>query len=177
MSTRLPATVLRGLVYSIAFIASWAWLAAYVRRFDALIPLAVPRWLTWAGLLLACAGGLVAAACIATFLTTGRGTPAPFDPPRELVAVGPYRYVRNPMYLGAAAVILGVGLFVSSPSMVLLAAGFLLLMHLFVVLHEEAALTSRFGDSYLRYRATVHRWLVKRPRRGLDLAQDADGQL
>jgi protein-S-isoprenylcysteine O-methyltransferase Ste14 len=67
------------------------------------------------------------------------------------------------MYLGAAAVLLGAGLFISSPSVVLLAPGFLLLMHLFVVLHEEAALAARFGDDYLRYKSTVHRWMIKRP--------------
>ena len=155
--------MLRGVLYSAAFVGLWAWLASYVRRFDPQIPLALPSWLVPIGLLLACAGGLVAAACIATFVTLGHGTPAPFDPPRQFVALGPYRYVRNPMYLGAAAVLLGAGLFISSPSVVLLALGFLLFMHLFVVLHEEAALAARFGDNYLRYKATVHRWLVKMP--------------
>ena len=156
-------TVLRGVLYSTAFIGLWAWLANYVRRFDPRIPWAIPSWLGPIGLLLACAGGLVAATCIASFVTFGQGTPAPFDPPRQFVARGPYRYVRNPMYVGAAAVLLGAGLFVSSPSIVLLALGFLLLMHLLVVLHEEAALATRFGDNYLHYKATVHRWLVKRP--------------
>ena len=158
-------TVLRGMLYSAAFIALWAWFASYVRRFDPQIPLSLPSWLVPVGLLLACAGGLVAAACIATFVTIGHGTPAPFDPPREFVARGPYRYVRNPMYLGAAAVLLGAGLFVASPSIVLLALGFLLLMHLIVVLHEEPALAARFGDNYLHYKATVHRWWPRRPAR------------
>ncbi|HET9473105.1 MAG TPA: isoprenylcysteine carboxylmethyltransferase family protein [Steroidobacteraceae bacterium] len=156
-------TVFRGSLYSAAFIGLWAWLASYVRRFDPQISLSLPSWLVPVGLLLACAGGLVAAACIATFVTIGHGTPAPFDPPRQFVARGPYRYVRNPMYLGAAAVLLGAGLFVSSPSIVLLALAFLLLMHLIVVLHEEPALAVRFGDNYLHYKATVRRWLVKRP--------------
>ena len=73
------------------------------------------------------------------------------------------------MYLGAASVLLGVGLMISSPAVVLLAPGFLLLMHLFVVLHEEAALAGRFGDNYLRYKATVHRWLIKRPHPGVSV--------
>lgn len=160
-------TILRGLIYSAAFIGLWVWIASYVRRFDPQIPFSIPRWLVPVGLVLACAGGLVAATCIATFVTVGRGTPAPFDPPREFVASGPYRYVRNPMYLGAAAVILGGGLFISSPAVILLAPVFLFIMHLFVILHEEAALADRFGDSYLRYKASVHRWLIKRgnPRR------------
>lgn len=158
--------MLRGVLYSAGFVGLWAWLASYVRRFDPQIPLALPAWLVPVGLLLACAGALVAAACIATFVTIGQGTPAPFDPPRQFVARGPYRYVRNPMYLGAAAVLLGAGLYISSPSVVLLAPGFLFLMHLFVVLHEEAALAARFGDDYSRYKASVNRWLVKRPSAG-----------
>ena len=156
-------TVLRGMLYSAAFVGLWVWLASYVRRFDPQIPFSIPTWLVPVGLLLACAGGLVAAACIATFVTIGRGTPAPFDPPRQFVVRGPYRYVRNPMYIGAAAVLLGVGLFISSPAVILLALGFLLLMHLIVILHEERALEERFGSDYLHYKATVHRWLLKRP--------------
>jgi protein-S-isoprenylcysteine O-methyltransferase Ste14 len=158
-------TVLRGLVYSACFVALWAWLAGYVRRFDDQLPFAIPVWLAPIGLGLAVAGGLVAAACIATFVTVGRGTPAPFDPPREFVASGPYRFVRNPMYAGAGAALLGVGLYLASPAIVLLTLGFLVTMHLFVVLYEEDALERRFGESYLRYRAGVHRWLVGRPYR------------
>jgi protein-S-isoprenylcysteine O-methyltransferase Ste14 len=156
-------TVLRGVLYSAAFVGLWAWLATYVRRFDPQIPFSLPAWLAPIGLLIACAGGLVAAACIATFVTIGRGTPAPFDPPRQFVARGPYRCVRNPMYIGGAAVLLGAGLFISSPSVVHLAPGFLNLMHLIVILHEEPALEQRFGSEYLHYKETVHRWLVKKP--------------
>jgi len=113
----------------------------------------------WAG-----AGALLAGLCIATFVTTGRGTPAPFDPPREFVASGPYRYVRNPMCVGAAAVMLGAGLAVSTPSIVLLALAFLLTMHLFVVVYEERTLAGKFGVSYRRYCASVHRWLIRKPK-------------
>jgi protein-S-isoprenylcysteine O-methyltransferase Ste14 len=152
------------MVYSTLFVGLWVWLASYSRRFDTRIPVSIPRWLAPVGLGLACLGALVAATCIATFVTVGRGTPAPFDPPREFVASGPYRYVRNPMYVGAAAAILGAGLLISSPSVVLLSLAFLFVMHPVVVLYEEAALTERFGDSYLRYKARVHRWVVTRPR-------------
>jgi len=157
-------TIARGVLYSIGFVATWTWLAVVVRRFDSGIPATIPRWLAPIGWAIAPAGALLAAACVATFLTRGRGTPAPFDPPRAFVAVGPYRYVRNPMYVGGGATILGAGLILRSPSILLLAAGFLILMHLFVVLHEEDALAARFGDSYLRYKASVPRWIVRRPR-------------
>ncbi len=157
-------TIVRGLVYSAAFVWLWAWVAVSVRPLDEKLPVTLPTWLRPLGLALAGAGALLAGACIATFVTRGRGTPAPFDPPREFVASGPYRWVRNPMYVGAAAVILRAGLVVSSPAIVLLAPAFLLVMHLVVVLHEEPALADRFGDSYLLYRSSVHRWLIRKPR-------------
>jgi protein-S-isoprenylcysteine O-methyltransferase Ste14 len=123
--------VLRGIVYSAGFVWLWTWLALRVRSFDTAIPVSLPAWMRPVGFVVAAAGAMVAGACIATFVTLGRGTPAPFDPPREFVASGPYRYVRNPMYVGAAAVIMGAGLDVSSPSILMLGVAFLLTMHLF----------------------------------------------
>jgi protein-S-isoprenylcysteine O-methyltransferase Ste14 len=157
------SVVLRGLLYSSTFILLWSWLAVSVQPFDQRIPFTIPRSQRPVGIALGVAGALLAASCIATFITRGRGTPAPFDPPRDFVATGPYRYVRNPMYLGAGAVLLGVGLVVASPAIVLLAAFFLLAAHLFVLLYEEPALQRRFGESYLRYKTSVNRWLP-RPR-------------
>jgi protein-S-isoprenylcysteine O-methyltransferase Ste14 len=163
-------TILRGLIYSALFVWLWAWIAVSVRRYDASIPVALPPWLRPIGYVLALAGALIAAACIGTFVTRGRGTPAPFDPPRVFVATGPYRWVRNPMYVGAAALILGAGLVLSSPSIVLLTFAFLLTMHLFVVLLEEPTLASRFGEAYEEYRSSVHRWLVRKPAPGTERA-------
>ena len=68
------------------------------------------------------------------------------------------------MYVGAAAVILGAGLIVSSLSIVLLALAFLVITHLFVVLHEEPTLADKFGASYQQYRSDVSRWLIRKPR-------------
>jgi len=154
---------LRSAVVSAAFILLWAWLAASVRPFDARLPLAVPAWMRPLGWAFVVAGALIALGCISTFAARGRGTPAPFDPPREFVAVGPYRYVRNPMYLGGFGVLLGGGLVVGSPAIVGLSAAFLVLAHLFVLVYEEPALTGRFGEPYRRYRASVRRWLPRAP--------------
>lgn len=158
-------TVLRGFVYSAAFVWLWAWLAIRARAFDSRLPLSLPLWLRPIGYVLATAGALLAGTCILTFVTRGRGTPAPFDPPREFVATGPYRYVRNPMYVGGAAVLVGAGLIVSSPSILLLAIAFLLTMHLFVVLHEESALADAFGASYETYKSRVDRWRIRIPKK------------
>jgi len=64
-----------------------------------------------AGILVGVAGGPLALWCILAFATVGKGTPAPFDPPRHLVVAGPYRYVRNPMYIGAGLALAGAAIF------------------------------------------------------------------
>ena len=115
----------------------------------------------WLGLTIATAGGALALACIVTFALIGRGTPAPFDPPRRLVARGPYRSVRNPMYIGAAAALAGAALFYGSAWLAAYATGFVLLMHAFVVGYEEPTLRATFGEDYARYCGEVRRW---RPR-------------
>src|SRR5437773_6531935 len=62
-------------------------------------------------LLIIVAGAALAIASILTFAFIGKGTPAPFDPPRKLVVAGPYRWVRNPMYIGDGLVLLGAEMF------------------------------------------------------------------
>src|SRR5262245_60694737 len=68
-------------------------------------PILGPVGLT--GFALTVIGMLLAFWCIVWFVTIGKGTPAPFDPPRRLVISGPYGYVRNPMYLGAGVALAG----------------------------------------------------------------------
>jgi len=156
--------VLRAVLYSSAFVLLWAWLAASARPLDARLPLTIPVWARPPGLALALAGALLVLWCIGTFVARGRGTPAPFDPPREFVAAGPYRYVRNPMYIGAFGILAGAGLALRSPSIIGVGVLFLLLVHLLVLLYEEPSLGSRFGDPYLHYKSSVHRWLPRSPR-------------
>ena len=114
-----------------------------------------------AGLVVGTAGAAIALWCVIAFITSGRGTPAPFDPPRRLVIRGPYRYVRNPMYIGAAVALAGAALFYES--LPLLGYGDLLLLvaHLFVVWYEEPTLRRTFGKEYETYCHQVRRW---RPR-------------
>jgi protein-S-isoprenylcysteine O-methyltransferase Ste14 len=115
-----------------------------------------------AGAVATLAGASIAVWCILSFVVIGRGTPAPFDPPRRLVVRGPYRYVRNPMYLGATLALAGAALFYLSGALLAYAVGFFLLMYAFVVLYEEPALRQTFGDDYEAYCRDVHRWLPAR---------------
>ena len=116
------------------------------------------------GLLPLVAGIAGVGRCLWDFAFVGRGTPAPFDPPQELVAAGLYRWVRNPMYISALLLLLGEAIVLEAPVLLRYAAAFFLVTHLFVVLYEEPALRRKFGESYDRYRATVPRWLARRPR-------------
>lgn len=99
--------------------------------------------------------------CISLFARVGRGTLAPWDPTRKLVAVGPYRYVRNPMISAVAMLLLGQALFWGSWRISLWAGIFILVNHLYFVLLEEPNLEKRFGQSYRLYRANVPRWLPR----------------
>jgi len=116
-----------------------------------------------AGMIVGSIGALLALWCVVTFALIGRGTPAPYDTPRGLVVRGPYAYVRNPMYLGAATALAGAALFYESLPMLAYLIGFLLVTHAFVRLYEEPTLRRRFGLEYERYCEGVARWRPRRP--------------
>ena len=120
-------------------------------------PAAIGGW-QGAGMLVGASGAALALACILTFVFVGKGTPAPFDPPRRLVVQGPYRFVRNPMYLGAGCALAGAALFYQSIPLLGYAAVFLLITHLFVVWYEEPTLRRIFDGDYEAYRRRVGRW-------------------
>jgi protein-S-isoprenylcysteine O-methyltransferase Ste14 len=124
-------------------------------------PPAIGAWQV-AGMLLGASGAALALACILTFVFVGRGTPAPFDPPRRLVIRGPYRFVRNPMYLGAGLALAGAALFYQSVPLLAYAGVFLLVTHAFVVLYEEPTLRQTFENDYEAYCGRVGRWWPKR---------------
>lgn len=118
-----------------------------------------------AGLALLTAGVATYLRCAWDFTFAGRGTPAPIDPPRELVVRGPYRYTRNPMYVGVTAALVGEALLFRSGALGIYALGAFGAFHLFIRLYEEPTLRRRFGDAYERYCAEVPRWPGRRPRR------------
>jgi protein-S-isoprenylcysteine O-methyltransferase Ste14 len=113
------------------------------------------------GMIITAAGSAIALWCIFTFAFVGHGTPAPFDPPRRLVIRGPYRFVRNPMYIGAILTLLGAALFYGSLSILIYAGVFFLATHLFVILYEEPTLRRTFESDYETYCSRVPRWWPK----------------
>lgn len=97
----------------------------------------------------------------ARFALEGMGTPAPVAPPQRLVVGGLYRYVRNPMYVGVLAVILGQGLLLGDARVLSYGAVVWLSFHLFVLGYEEPALRRKFGADYLNFCANVPRWIPR----------------
>ena len=96
--------------------------------------------------------------CVWDFARLGRGTPAPIDAPKRLVARGLYRYTRNPMYVGVLVVILGWAILFQNGVLVLYVGLVGLGFHLMVVFYEEPHLHRTFGDEYDAYRTRVGRW-------------------
>jgi protein-S-isoprenylcysteine O-methyltransferase Ste14 len=156
---RVTFVALRSVLFASGFLWLWAWIARLLRTFDDVLGGPLPEWSRAAGFPVLAIGGVVAAWCIGSFIVRGRGTPALFDAPRRLVAAGPYRYARNPMYIGGALLLLGFGLYQRSPAIVLFVPAWWLLFHLLVVLYEEAALRSKFGPDYDEYCRRTPRWI------------------
>ncbi len=120
------------------------------------------EWLAHALVVAVLAGGLgLFIWCVSLFARVGRGTLAPWDPTQELVAVGPYRYVRNPMISGVVLMLAGQALFWGSWAIGIWAALVLLINHVYFVFLEEPGLEERFGASYLRYKVRVPRWIPR----------------
>ena len=114
--------------------------------------LAFPLWVS---------GVVILFWCFWDFLVKGRGTPAPIDPPKELVATGFYRYVRNPMYVGVLLILAGHFLWLGYWNLIIYTAFAFLLTHLFVVLYEEPHLRKLFGQAYEGYLNRVPRWMPR----------------
>ena len=103
-------------------------------------------------------GAAVLLKCVWDFFSAGRGTLAPFDPPKRLVVRGLYRFTRNPMYNGVLAVLAGEAWLFRSTSLLQYAVLMFVIFHVVVLVYEERVLESQFGESYAIYRQAVPRW-------------------
>jgi protein-S-isoprenylcysteine O-methyltransferase Ste14 len=114
-----------------------------------------------AGTLLICGGLALFVSTVRLFATVGRGTLAPWDPPRELVIRGPYRYLRHPMITGVSLTLAGEALVFASTAIAIELALFVAVNLVYLPLVEEPALVRRFGSDYERYMDEVGRWLPR----------------
>jgi len=150
--------VFRTAIVAPLFISIWTWF--------------LPRWFGGpnafdgqrpAAWIVVALGAAIALPCMWQFAWRGLGTPLPLDPPRKLVVSGPYRFVRNPMYVGMMVVIIGLGLVFPNITrgMLIEAAAFWGAAALVVLAFEEPVLRSMFDGDYEQYRAAVPRWIPR----------------
>jgi protein-S-isoprenylcysteine O-methyltransferase Ste14 len=117
----------------------------------------------WEAVPVIAAGAALYAWCAWNFAAVGGGTPGPWDAPSRVVASGPYRWVRNPIYIAALLVVLGEAWLFRSLPVLAYAGAMAVVFHLFVIGYEEPKLSRRFGPGYLEYRSTVRRWIPRPP--------------
>ena len=151
--------ILRAIFFASLFISLWTW---FIPRWLAAGRPLSPRW-SPAAILLMAAGAAILLACLWDFAWTGRGTPAPWDPPRRLVVRGLYRWVRNPMYVGLGLFLIGEAVLLPEVTRGLLAvvAFFWLATTIFIITYEEPTLRAKFGDDYIEYCKNVRRWIPR----------------
>lgn len=151
----------RSAFFATLFVSLWTWF--------------IPRWIAaslqvrlearfdLASSVLMVIGALVMVYCVFEFAWSGRGTPAPWDPPRKLVVRGLYRWVRNPMYVGMGVFLIGEALLLPSirREMFLVIGSAFLLVNAFILAYEEPTLRRLFGEDYVEYCRNVRRWIPR----------------
>lgn len=154
----------------LALAGSFAFLLIAPGTVAGLVPWVITHWRPQAGHSVALAATGIASIIFgliplvesfARFAWKGLGTPAPVAPTKHLVVSGFYRYVRNPMYLGVVAVVIGEALLLADVDLLIYALAAWLTMHAFVVLYEEPKLGRAFGAEYTAFCAQVPRWLPR----------------
>src|SRR5437763_10362793 len=155
---RRAFALLRTLIVAPLFVALWLW---FVPRWIAGPRVfADPRPLGW---IVVAIGAIIGLPCVWEFAWRGLGTPAPFDPPRRLVITGPYRFVRNPMYVGMGIALLGEALVFPHITWLLLAmiVSLWAVVSVFIIEYEEPTLRRMFGADYEAYFRAVRRWIPR----------------
>jgi protein-S-isoprenylcysteine O-methyltransferase Ste14 len=100
-------------------------------------------------------------ATIRLFVSRGKGTLAPWDPPKHLVVEGPYCYVRNPMHSGVFITLYGEGLLLGSIPILIFVTGAFVFHWFYIPLMEERWLKEKFGEEYLLYKRNVSAWIPR----------------
>lgn len=124
-------------------------------------PLTVDKVLFWVGLILLGIGLFMAAWTVKLFVKVGSGTPAPWDPPENLVVMGPYRHVRNPMLTSTFFILLAESILLQSVPIAVWLGIFIVINLIYMPLVEEKRLEERFGEEYLQYKRNVPGWIPR----------------
>jgi protein-S-isoprenylcysteine O-methyltransferase Ste14 len=153
-------TTVASLMVGTAFFSLWFWLLPPWLGFR--VDLARAEW-RWIAAVPSVLGFAVALRCVWDFGRTGHGTPAPIIPPKRLVVVGFYRYVRNPMYVGFFVGWIGLWIVFGRASWPVLAGAVAVVLGVaaFVRLYEEPTLRRMFGEEYEEYCRNVRRWIPR----------------
>lgn len=121
-----------------------------------------PSQMLWVlGSLLILLGLIILVLTVKDFVFIGKGTLAPWDPPRQLVVTGMYRYVRNPMISGVMMIIAGEVFLFDSRGIFYWLIFFFIFNTLYFIFKEEPGLIRRFGKDYSEYKANVPRWIPR----------------
>lgn len=166
--------LLKNLLYVLVVpgvVAGWLPLRVFERRAQWPVDWSWPHW---TGAALALLGAGIFLHGVWVFAVRGQGTPAFFDPPRKLTKRGPFKWVRNPMYLALFALVAGEALFFRSWHVGVYFVCLVCALHLLVVLHEERELRFRHGAVYEDYKREVPRWLPRKPRPIVETAAPFD---
>jgi protein-S-isoprenylcysteine O-methyltransferase Ste14 len=149
------------------FLTSLLYLIFEAGLFALYIPLALLRTgsridtgiFAWVSVPLWLLGSIIILRCFWDFTFRGRGTPLPADPPKALVVTGFYRYVRNPIYVGALLIFITHFLWFGYWNLLLYALISFMGVHLFIIAFEEPNLKIKFGTAYEEYCKSVPRWI------------------
>jgi protein-S-isoprenylcysteine O-methyltransferase Ste14 len=127
--------------------------------FEWLMPGAeLPGWVRWIGAAVIVAGVALMISFEAAFKRVGTDA-NPYRPSTALATDGPYRYSRNPAYLGMATTYAGITLAAAAPWALLMLAPAVSVIHYGVIAREEQYLERLFGEDYLAYKRTTRRWI------------------